>query len=382
MQKHTDFTMKKLGLVTLLAAVVLGAFFWWNSSQPAEFADITTPDLKKYQVATFAGGCFWCVESGFEKVPGVKAAISGYSGGKEKNPTYHDVGYGLTGHTEAVQVYYDAKTITYQGLVEAFWRMMDPTDNGGQFKDRGSQYRPAIFYRTNAERKIAEKSKANLAKNGPFKRPITIEITRFSNFYPAETYHQDYYKKNPIRYKLYTQGSGRAGFVLETWSDKLVLDYSKYRPTPSKYSKPDIAEIKRRLTPLQFDVTQNDATERPFNNAFWNEKRKGIYVDIVSGEPLFSSKDKFKSGTGWPSFTRPIRNATIINKIDKALFTTRVEVRSQIANSHLGHVFDDGPAPTGKRYCINSASLRFIPVKELVQKGYKEYLKDFSTAGM
>lgn len=141
--------------------------------------------------------------------------------------------------------------------------------------------------------------------------------------------------------------------------------------------KPSITELRKILTPEQFDVTQRDGTERPYKNEYWDNHKEGIYVDVVSGEALFSSKDKFESGTGWPSFTQPLVKENIVTKKDNGLFGERVEVRSKYANSHLGHVFDDGPAPTGLRYCMNSASLRFIPVDKLEAEGYGEYLKLF-----
>ncbi len=396
--------MKKIAIVLLAGALAaLGYLYWTNGADVrAEAVGASkngrTIDMSRHKVATFAGGCFWCVEAGFEKVPGVVAAISGYSGGDEPNPTYRQVAGGKTGHTEAVQVYYDPTEITYEGLVEALWRIMDPTDNGGQFSDRGRQYRPAIFYHTAEEKKIAEASRARLDKSGRYRRPVVIEITAFKSFYRAEGYHQDYYKKNPIRYLYYTSGSGRSGFLDRVWGDELTLDFSKYRPdghakkskhpqSMSKapkawrvFKKPSAGELRQQLTPLQYQVTQEDATERPFDNAFWNEKRDGIYVDVVSGEPLFSSKDKFKSGTGWPSFTRPLHKRSVTEHTDYKLFLPRTEIRSSIADSHLGHVFDDGPAPTGKRYCINSASLRFIPVEDLAKEGYGDYAARFSVA--
>ncbi len=374
--------MNKLILVAM-ATLMLGV-------HTLSRAETTLPPMsdKVLSVATFAGGCFWCVESAFEKVPGVQAAISGYTGGDELNPTYKQVSSGRTGHTEAVQVYYDPQQISYQGLLESFWRIFDPTDGGGSFYDRGSQYRPGIFYSSDTERVLAEQSRAALAASGRFDKPIAVEITAFKRFYPAEDYHQDYYKINPLRYTYYTNGSGRIQFVERAWGKDLKLDYSLYQGSaadaamtkPIKvatYSKPSIDEIRSRLTPLQYQVTQEEGTERAFDNEYWDNQRAGIYVDIVTGEPLYSSIDKFKSGTGWPSFTRPIAEGVISTRDDRSWFGVRTEVRSNIGDSHLGHIFDDGPAPTGLRHCINSAALRFIPVEELEAQGYGEYVKLF-----
>lgn len=339
-------------------------------------------DLSRLQVATFAGGCFWCAEEGFEKIPGVVEAISGYSGGQEPNPTYRQVSAGKTGHTESVQVYYDPTVITYEGLVEGFWRFMDPTDANGQFVDRGQQYRPAIFYHNDQQRSVAEASRNALAKSGVYGKPVVIEITPFSSFYEAEDYHQDYYKKNPIRYKFYTRNSGRYEFIDQVWGKKPPLDFTRFRPTepmarpPSEdYRRPSDDILRQRLTPEQFKVTREDGTERAFDNTYWNETRPGIYVDIISGEPLFSSRDKYKSGTGWPSFTRPINDRLVTEHEDNTWLMSRTEVRSRLADSHLGHVFNDGPAPTGLRYCMNSAAMRFIPLEEMEAQGYGEWIE-------
>lgn len=317
-------------------------------------------DNKNVREIYFAGGCFWGTEHFFQQIRGVVATEVGYANGKTENPTYEQVVSHTTGFAETVKVKYDATQVDLKLLIDLYFKTIDPTSLNKQGNDRGDQYRTGIYYTEKGDDVVVKEEVQKLAKN--YNKPVVVETIPLKNFYKAEDYHQEYLDKNPGGYCHIEPG--------------LFEMARNANPLPkAKYQKQDKKVLKDKLSPEQYRVTQENGTERPFQNEYWDETREGIYVDITTGEPLFISTDKFESGCGWPSFSKPITKKLIDEKMDRSAGMTRVEVRSKTGDAHLGHVFTDGPADKGGlRYCINSASLKFIPKAEMEGKGYGEYI--------
>lgn len=344
-----DDDMKATKRIELLLKTANETKMMDNPNEKIDYSNVSLDTIY------FAGGCFWGIEAYMEKIFGIADAVSGYANGKKANPTYEEVVTQTTGFAETVRVEYDANRVSLETLIDYYLMVVNPVSVNKQGNDFGDQYRTGIYYVVADDEPIIRQRLEK--EQEKYNQPIAIEVKGLENFYEAEEYHQDYLAKHPNGYchiDLLKAG-------------EIMID-------ETKYPKPSDAELKEKLTEIQYNVTQKNETERAFSNEFWDNHEKGIYVDVATGEPLFSSNDKFDSGCGWPSFTRPIAKEVVKYKQDNSYNMSRIEVRSRSGDSHLGHVFEDGPKDKGGlRYCINSASIKFIPLADMAKEGY-EYL--------
>jgi len=327
------------------------------------------PQVQGVQTAVFAGGCFWGLEGIFDRVKGVTQAVSGYSGGTKEHPSYEEVSSGTTGHAESVEVTYDPAVVSYGTLMKVFFSVgCDPTQLNYQGPDHGTQYRSALFYKTPEQEAAARAYLKTLNDAKIWPNPIVTEVTAFTSFWPAEDYHQHFLDKNPnwpyiVRFDL-----PKIAALNQQWPE-LVAEHKtlwhglavvgEHDAVTFPVTKTD-AEWRQQLSGLAYEVLRHQDTERPFTGPLNDEHRKGTFYSAATGQPLFRSEDKFDSGTGWPSFTKPIDQRAVVLRVDNTFGMERVEVEDSSSGSHLGHVFDDGPAPTGLRYCMNSASMLFV----------------------
>ena len=354
--------MRKIrrGIALLLAALLLAT----AALAEEPMTGITEESMESGNIIYLAGGCFWGLEKLMQSIPGVTDAVSGYANGAgEAGANYSAVCAGGTGFRETVQVTYDPGLVSLDALLLAYFYVVDPTVENRQGNDVGSQYQTGVYYTDDASKETVERIAA--LERGR-RETFAVEIGPLVNFFPAEEYHQDYLDKNPNGYCHIP----RAEIEL----------FSQMKIDPGDYKKPAAEAIGDRLTDEQYRVTQEGATESPFQNEFWDQFEKGIYVDVVTGEPLFSSADKFESGCGWPAFSKPIEEPAVVELPDDSHGMHRTEVRSRAGDSHLGHVFTgDRESPNGVRYCINSASLRFVPYEKMEQEGYGGLLSLFDS---
>lgn len=372
--------MTKKNIFVLTGLLLIGGLIYMNvnsDSKQSESEDIPTQidyEEENLEIIYLAGGCFWGVDEYFGRIDSVIDVVSGYANGTTDNPSYEEVVYANTGHAETVSVTYDSSKIDLTDILLYYFKVIDPISLNQQGNDRGTQYRTGIYYED--ESKVETIEKVINVEQKRYDKKIVVEVLPLEHFFVAEEYHQDYLKKNP---------SGYCHINLDlAYEDLDSKDVDLLLPDEllskdSVYTKPSDDKLKELLNKDQYDITQNCGTERAFSHEYNDLKAKGIYVDIVTGEPLFSSEDKFDSGSGWPSFTRPIEKSLIVENEDTTLGMKRVEVKSTIGDSHLGHVFEDGPKDDGGlRYCINGGSLKFIPFEDMEKEGYGDLLKIFN----